>query len=213
VAVVAATRVSRLVPRRKVWHLLTWGLYSVPAFGNEWYSHFMYLPGRPEYDHQVATYGPLNKFGYKDFAAAFTAQQFDADAWVALFKDAGARYMGPIAEHSDGFSLWDGRVIPWNAARMGPHRDIVGEMERAVRKQGLKFLTTFHHQWLWVGTQVPISQLTFTIPNLPIFIGRTSTLSARQSPGSIAHRFQGRSTMITRTPHRQIAFARSGEIR
>jgi alpha-L-fucosidase len=127
----------------------TWGLYSVPAFGNEWYSHFMYLPGRPEYDHQIATYGPLNKFGYKDFVAAFTAKHFDADAWVTLFKDAGARYMGPIAEHSDGFSLWNSRVNLWNAARMGPHRDIVGEMERAVRKQGLKFLTTFHHQWLW----------------------------------------------------------------
>jgi len=74
-----------------------WGLYSVPAFGNEWYSRFMYLPGRPEHDHHLATYGPLNKFGYKDFAGAFTAEHFDADAWVSLFKDAGARYMGPVA--------------------------------------------------------------------------------------------------------------------
>lgn len=127
----------------------TWGAYSVPAFANEWYPHFMYLPGRQEYEHQVATYGPLDKFGYKDFISGFTAQHFNADAWVGLFKDAGARYMGPICEHADGFSLWDSRVNQWNAARMGPRRDIVGEMERAVRKQGLKFLTTFHHQWLW----------------------------------------------------------------
>jgi alpha-L-fucosidase len=34
-----------------------WGLYSVPAFGNEWYPHWMYLPGRPEYDHHLATTG------------------------------------------------------------------------------------------------------------------------------------------------------------
>jgi alpha-L-fucosidase len=72
-----------------------WGLYSVPAFGSEWYPHNMYLPGRPEYDHHIATYGPLSKFGYKDFAAAFTAEHFNADAWVSLFKDAGACYMGP----------------------------------------------------------------------------------------------------------------------
>ncbi len=126
-----------------------WGLYSVPAFGNEWYPHWMYLPGRPEYEHHLATYGPLDKFGYKDFASQFTAAHFDADAWVTLFKQSGARYIGPVAEHADGFSMWDSRVNRWNAARMGPRRDIVGEMERAVRKQGLKFYTSFHHQWLW----------------------------------------------------------------
>ena len=79
-----------------------WGLYSVPAFGNEWYPHWMYLPGRPEYEHHLATYGPLDRFGYKDFAARFTAEHFDADAWVTLFKKSGARYIGPVAEHADG---------------------------------------------------------------------------------------------------------------
>ena len=133
-----------------------WGLYSVPAFGNEWYSHWMYLPGRPEYEHHLATYGPLDKFGYKDFAAAFTAEHFDPDAWVALFKTAGARYIGPVTEMADGFSMWDSRVNRWNAARMGPRRDVVGEMERAVRKQGLKFLTSFHHSWLWGWYMSPV---------------------------------------------------------
>jgi alpha-L-fucosidase len=126
-----------------------WGLYSVPAFGSEWYPHWMYLPGRPEYEHHVATFGSLDKFGYKDFAAAFTAEHFDPDAWVTLFKEAGARYVGPVAEHADGFSMWDSRINRWNAANMGPKRDVVGLMERAVRKQGLKFYTSFHHQWLW----------------------------------------------------------------
>lgn len=32
---------------------------------------------------------------------------------------------------------------------MGPKRNIVAEMEKAVRKQGMKFITTFHHMWLW----------------------------------------------------------------
>jgi alpha-L-fucosidase len=79
-----------------------WGLFSVPAFGNEWYSHWMYQPGRPEYEHHLATYGPLDKFGYKDFAAAFTAEHWDPDAWVALFKDAGARYIGPVTAFQCG---------------------------------------------------------------------------------------------------------------
>jgi alpha-L-fucosidase len=126
-----------------------WGLYSVPAFGNEWYPHWMYLPGRPEYEHHLKTYGPLDKFGYKDFAPLFTAEHFDPDAWVTMFKDAGARYVGPVAEHADGFSMWDSRINRWNAAKMGPKRDVVGLMERAVRKQGLKFYASFHHQWLW----------------------------------------------------------------
>ena len=133
-----------------------WGLFSVPAFGSEWYPHWMYLPGRPEYKHHLATYGPLNKFGYKDFAPMFTAAHFDPDAWVTLFKQAGARYIGPVAEHADGFSMWDSRINRWNAARMGPKRDVVGELERAVRKQGLKFYTSFHHQWLWGWYTSPV---------------------------------------------------------
>ncbi len=44
-----------------------WGVYSVPAFGNEWYPRNMYVPGSPEYKHHLATYGPQDKFGYKDF--------------------------------------------------------------------------------------------------------------------------------------------------
>ena len=146
-----------------------WGLYSVPAFGNEWYPHWMYLPGRPEYEHHLATYGKLDRFGYKDFAAGFTADHFSPDAWVDLFKEAGARYIGPVAEHADGFSMWDSRINRWNAARMGPRRDIVAEMERAVRKQGLKFLTTFHHQWLWGWYSSPVPEADIYQPQFADF--------------------------------------------
>ena len=44
-----------------------WGVYSVPAFGNEWYPRNMYVQGTPEFQHHVATYGPHTRFGYKDF--------------------------------------------------------------------------------------------------------------------------------------------------
>jgi alpha-L-fucosidase len=45
--------------------------------------------------------------------------------------------------------MWDSKFTKWNAAKMGPKRDIVGELAKAIRKQNLKFIATFHHQWLW----------------------------------------------------------------
>ncbi|HWM29390.1 MAG TPA: alpha-L-fucosidase, partial [Woeseiaceae bacterium] len=126
-----------------------WGIYSVPAYHSEWYSRNMYNPESPVHEYHVSTYGPLNEFGYKDFVPLFKAENFDADEWVDLFVRAGARFAGPVAEHADGFSMWDSEVNSWNARDRGPGIDVVEEMERAVRKRGLKFITTFHHQWQW----------------------------------------------------------------
>src|SRR5512134_2231912 len=78
-----------------------WGVYSVPAFGNEWYPRNMYKAGSKENLHHLQTYGPLSRFGYKDFIPMFTAQRFDARRWATLFKAAGARYVVPVAEHHD----------------------------------------------------------------------------------------------------------------
>ena len=97
-----------------------WGVYCVPAFGNEWYPRNMYRPGTPECEHHVATYGPQTQFGYKDFIPQFTAERFDADAWAALFRRAGARFVVPVAEHHDGFAMYDSALSEWTAARMGP---------------------------------------------------------------------------------------------
>ena len=122
-----------------------WGVYSVPAFDSEWYPRNMYNKKGKVYKHHVATYGSPLKFGYPDFVPMFKAEHFDADAWAKLFKQAGARFAGPVAEHHDGFSMWDSDWTPWNAMDKGPHQDIVGELEKAIRKQGMRFITTFHH--------------------------------------------------------------------
>jgi alpha-L-fucosidase len=130
-----------------------WGVYSVPAWGGEWYPHWMYLDtlgwGSDYYNHHKNTYGSQATFGYKDFIPSFTAEYFDANEWVDLFVKAGAKFVGPVAEHADGFSMWNSKINKWNAAKMGPKRDIVGEMAVATHKRDLKFITTFHHQWLW----------------------------------------------------------------
>ena len=126
-----------------------WGVYSVPAYGNEWYSRNMYRKDSRENKYHLKKYGPLSQFGYKDFIPMFKAEKFDADEWAELFKKAGARFAGPVAEHADGFAMWDSRLTRWDCAEKGPGKDIVGALEKAIRKQGMKFITTFHHQWLW----------------------------------------------------------------
>ncbi|MBN1347730.1 MAG: alpha-L-fucosidase [Phycisphaerae bacterium] len=122
-----------------------WGVYCVPAFGSEWYPRNMHIKDRPEYKHHVAEYGDPSKFGYHDFVPMFKAEKFNADEWAALFNKAGARFAGPVAEHHDGFAMWASKLTPWNAKDMGPKRDVTGELAEAVRKWGMRFVTTFHH--------------------------------------------------------------------
>jgi alpha-L-fucosidase len=122
-----------------------WGVYSVPAFGSEWYPRWMHFTNRPEYQHHLDTYGKHSEFGYHDFVPMFKAEKFDADEWADLFEKAGARFAGPVAEHHDGFSMWASKVNPWNAKDKGPKRDIAGEIAEAVRARGMKFVTSFHH--------------------------------------------------------------------
>ena len=155
-----------------------WSAYSVPAFGSEWYSHNMYQVDNEVYRHHLATYGSLDKFGYKDFIPQFTAEKFNPEEWAELFEKAGARYAGPVAEHADGFSLWDSQVNPWNAAKMGPKQDLVGKLERAIRKRNLKFVTTFHHQWLWGWYSTTATNADVLDPAYSSFYGKPLPVTA-----------------------------------
>jgi alpha-L-fucosidase len=131
-----------------------WGVYSVPAFDNEWYPRNMYLVDSPVFKHHVETYGPQSRFGYKDFIPMFRAEKFNADRWAELFRKAGAKYVVPVAEHHDGFPMYDCSLTDWSAAKMGPKRDVVGELAAAVRKQGLHYGASSHraeHWWFFHG--------------------------------------------------------------
>jgi alpha-L-fucosidase len=131
-----------------------WGIYSVPAFESEWYPRNMYQEGTSEYKHHIEKYGPQSKFGYKDFIPIFKAEKFNADAWIELFKKAGAKYIVPVAEHHDGFAMYNTALSKWNAYNMGPKRDIIGELAEASRKAGLIFGLSSHrieHWWFMGG--------------------------------------------------------------
>ncbi|MCF7569100.1 alpha-L-fucosidase [Sabulilitoribacter arenilitoris] len=122
-----------------------WGVYSVPAFGSEWYPRKMHFEQTREYKHHIDKYGHPSEFGYHDFVPLFKAEKFDAEEWADLFVKAGARFAGPVAEHHDGFSMWDSDVTPWNVSNKGPHKDITGLLKSSITKRGMKFITTFHH--------------------------------------------------------------------
>jgi len=131
-----------------------WGAYAVPAFGNEWYPRNMYLQDSPAYRHHLDTYGPASRFGYKDLIDRFTARSFDATGWASLFRRAGAQFVVPVAEHHDGFAMYDSEFSRWTAARRGPCRDVVGELARAVRAQSMVFGVSSHraeHWWFFHG--------------------------------------------------------------
>lgn len=121
-----------------------WGIYSVPAFGNEWYSRNMYDKIQPEYRHHIKTYGKHKDFGYKDFIPMFKGESFNADEWVSLFKESGAKYVMPVAEHHDGFAMYDTKLNRWNSVLMGPCRDVAGEIKAACEKYGLVYCASNH---------------------------------------------------------------------
>jgi alpha-L-fucosidase len=130
---------------------LHWGVYSVPAWGptdgsvyekySEWYWRRMEQPqtetGKKFRDFHDNTYGERLK--YQDFARDFKAEMFDPDKWAEIFEDAGARYVVLVSKHHEGFPLWPSmHSWNWNAADIGPNRDLAGDLTEAVRNKGLR---------------------------------------------------------------------------
>lgn len=130
-----------------------WGLYSIPAFANEWYPRNMYIQDSAEFKHHIKTYGEHKDFGYKDFIPMFTADKFNAEEWASLFKSAGARYVVPVAEHHDGFQMYRSELSRFNAYDMGPKRDVLGELSKAFKEVGIKHCASSHRaaHWFFMG--------------------------------------------------------------
>lgn len=121
-----------------------WGLYSVPGFGHEWYAKRMYDPKDPIHREHKEKIGPIAQTGYTQFIDQFTAEHFDAGEWADLMKRSGAGYGGFSLAHHDGFGLWDSDVYRWNVGKMGPKRDLYGEMAAALKERGMRLMAPFH---------------------------------------------------------------------
>jgi len=122
-----------------------WGVYAVAAAENEWYPRNVYQPREGAYKHFRDNFakGDESK-GYKDLIPLFKAEKFSAEAWARLFKESGAQYVVPVAEHHDGFSMYDSGLSDWTVAKMGPKRDTLAELAKAVRAEGLHFGLSSH---------------------------------------------------------------------
>jgi alpha-L-fucosidase len=167
------------------------GVFSVPAYGDEWYPRRMYISGDACNTHHIATYGdpsvwPYNFFitGANNKAGQFTqfapkltsaGGNFDPNAWAALFKKAGAKFAGPVAEHHDGFSMWNSTVNEWNSVAKGPKLDLVNLHAQAIRAQGLKFMCSLHTAYHFNGyyDHVP-AQSTATLKKLYAQLGTSA---------------------------------------
>ena len=142
-----------------------WGVYSVPAWRKvesakyasyaEWYyARVMYSAENGGKDFHAKNYGP--DFEYRDFAPMFRAELFDPDFYASLFQEAGAQYVVLTSKHHDGYCLFNSKSKHkknWNAVAVGPQRDLVDELSRAIRNVGLKMGLYYSiPEWESIGT-------------------------------------------------------------
>lgn len=127
---------------------LHWGPFSVPAY-HDWYARNMYVQGSEEYEHHLKHWGKHKDFGYADFIPLFRMENFDPASWARLFREAGADYVVPVAEHHDGFQNYASELSRWNAKDMGPHRDITADLLAACAQEGLTRGVSSHRVEHW----------------------------------------------------------------
>jgi alpha-L-fucosidase len=132
-----------------------WFIYGpqCQAEMGDWYARGMYLEGSANYKFHVAHYGPPSQFGFKDLIHIWKADKWDPDKLVDLYKQAGAQYIFVMAQHHDNFDLYDSKYQPWNSVKIGPMKDIVGDVTKAARAHGLRLGVTVHasHAWTFYG--------------------------------------------------------------
>jgi alpha-L-fucosidase len=130
-----------------------WSPQCVPEDG-DWYARNMYMQNSDQYKFHAEHYGAPSRFGYKDLCAQWTLLDWQPEQLIERFKNAGARLFLVMANHHDGFDVWNSKHQPWNAQNLGPHRDVLGTWAAVTRKQGMRFGVTIHQarNWWWFQT-------------------------------------------------------------
>ena len=128
-----------------------WVHFGPQAVGEcgDWYARRLYQRDYPAYEAHLKKYGHPSQAGYKDVLRTWNPNKLDPAAYTRLFYEAGARYLFILGVHHDNYDLWNSRYQPWNSVNIGPHRDLLGEWATAIRRQGMHFGITFHHEYSW----------------------------------------------------------------
>lgn len=119
-----------------------WGVYAVPGWSSkgqyaEWYQQGLQTNDTARQLFHKAKFGNRT---YYDLANDFKAELFNPDEWAKLFEQSGAKYIVLTSKHHDGFTLWPSKEsdrdwgFKWNAVDVGPKRDLIGDLFKAVRK-------------------------------------------------------------------------------
>lgn len=115
----------------------------------DWYARHLYKPGHIGYKNHLERYGHPSEVGYKEVLRDWNPTGLDPAGLVSLYQQAGARFLLIQGVHHDQFDLWNSRYQPWNATRLGPRRDLLGELTSAARSAEMAFGITFHHEYSW----------------------------------------------------------------
>ncbi|XP_074043843.1 plasma alpha-L-fucosidase [Macrotis lagotis] len=126
-----------------------WGIYSVPAFGSEWFWWYWRQLKMPKYvDFMNANYPP--GFTYEEFVQEFKGTFFNANTWAEILQSSGANYIVLTTKHHEGFNLWrSNNSWNWNSVDKGPRRDIVREMEVAIRTKTNMHFGLYYSLFEW----------------------------------------------------------------
>ena len=76
---------------------------------------------------------------YEKLAGAFDPLYFDADEWVSVAEDCGAKYLVVTSKHHEGFALFDSRADDFTSVKASPFkRDLIEELANACARKNFK---------------------------------------------------------------------------
>ncbi|XP_055954218.1 alpha-L-fucosidase-like isoform X1 [Argiope bruennichi] len=132
----------------KVGIFLHWGVFSVPSFGSEWFWSYWNSKSTDYVNFMKKNFKP--GFSYPEFAPKFTAEFYNPEQWAEIFEAAGAKYVVLTSKHHEGFTLWPSKVSwNWNAKDIGPKRDLLGDLAKAIRSKTDLHFGVYHSMFDW----------------------------------------------------------------
>lgn len=166
-----------------------WGMFAIPAYAekhgtigevfakhydiavaktpySEWYANAIKVPGSGSYEHHQTVHKGCP---YQDFKQPFIdgLKHWDPTEWAEWFRKSGAKYVVLVTKHHDGFCLWPSSVANRHEANWFTERDIVGELAKAVRAEGLRFGVYYSGGIDWTFNREPLRTLGDFLGSMP----------------------------------------------